>query len=174
MKTALLVIDVQKGMFLPPTPAFRGDEVVARIGGLLSEARARKLPVFHVQHDGGPGDVLAHGAEGWQIHPGVAPAAGEPVTEKRYCNSFQETDLRDRLAAQGIERLIMAGLQTEYCVDTTCRAAAAQGYKVVLVADAHTTFDSSVLPAEKIIAHHNQTLAGGGFCELKPAAKIEF
>jgi nicotinamidase-related amidase len=174
MKTALLVIDVQKGMFLPPAPAFRGDEVVERIGGLLAAARARKLPVFHVQHDGGPGDVLARGSEGWQIHAGVAPTGNEPVTEKRYCSSFQETDLQSRLAEQGIERLIMAGLQTEFCVDTTCRAAAARGYKVVLVADAHTTFDSSVLTAEKIIAHHNQTLAGGGFCELKPAAKVEF
>ena len=106
MKTALLIIDVQKGMFLPPAPAFRGEEVVARIGGLLGAARARKVPVYHVQHDGGPGDVLAHGTEGWQIHAAVAPSAGEPVTEKRYCNSFQQTDLRDRLAAehrQGID-----------------------------------------------------------------------
>ena len=174
MRTALLVIDVQKGMFMPPGPAFRGDEVVGRIGGLLAEARARKLPVLHVQHDGGPGDVLAHGTEGWQIHAGAAPQSGEPVVEKRHCNSFQETDLGARLGAQGIERLIVAGLQTEYCIDTTCRAAAAEGYKVVLVSDAHTTFDSAILPAEKIIAHHNQTLQGGGFCELKPAAKIEF
>jgi len=173
MRTALLVIDVQRGMFMPPSPAFRGDEVVGRIGGLLAEARARKLPVLHVQHDGGPGDVLAHGTEGWQIHAGAAPQSGEPVVEKRHCNSFQETDLGARLGAQGIERLIVAGLQTEYCIDTTCRAAA-EGYKVVLVSDAHTTFDSAILPAEKIIAHHNQTLQDGGFCELKPAAKIEF
>jgi nicotinamidase-related amidase len=174
MRSALVVVDVQQGMFMPPTPAFQGEAVVERITGLLARARAQKLPVIHIQHDGGPGDVLAHGSQGWQPHGGVAPAPGEPIVEKRYCSAFQETDLGSRLAAAGIERIIVAGLQTEFCIDTTCRAAMALGLKVVLVSDAHTTFDTPDLSAAQIIAHHNRTLSGGGFCELQPAAKIEF
>jgi nicotinamidase-related amidase len=173
MQSALLVVDVQQGMFMPPTPAFQGEAVVERIGGLLARARAQKLPVIHVQHDGGPGDVLERGSQGWQIHPGIIVAAGEPIVEKRYCSSFQETDLGSRLAAAGIERIVVAGLQTEFCIDTTCRAAAALGLKVVLVSDAHTTFDSPGLSAAQIIAHHNRTLQGGGFCELQPTSSVQ-
>ena len=70
------------------------------------------------------------------------------------------------MAAAGIERVIVAGLQTEFCIDTTCRAAMAPGLRVVLVSDGHTTFDTPDLSAAQIIAHHNRTLAGGGFCAL--------
>ena len=171
MRSALLVIDVQKGMFLPPTPAFQEEAVVGRIAGLLTRARSAGLPIIHVQHDGGQGDVLAHGTPGWEIDPRVAPSSGEPVVEKRFCSAFQETDLQSRLAATGIGCLVVAGLQTEYCIDTTCRAAFALGYKVLLVSDAHTTFDSPALSAAQIIAHHNATL-GGPFCELKRADEI--
>jgi nicotinamidase-related amidase len=173
MRSALLVVDVQQGLFRPPTPAFQGEAVVERIGGLLARARTQSLRVIHVQHDGGPGDVLAHGSQGWQIHPGITIAEGEPIIEKRYCSAFQETDLGARLAAAGIERIIVVGLQTEFCIDTTCRAAMGLGLKVVLVSDAHTTSDTPTLSAAQIIAHHNRTLEGGGFCELQPAASVQ-
>jgi nicotinamidase-related amidase len=90
MRSALLVVDVQQGMFMPPTPAFQGEAVVEKIAGLLARARAQNLPVIHVQHDGGPGDVLERGSQGWQIHPGITIAAGEPTIEKRYCSAFQK------------------------------------------------------------------------------------
>ena len=173
MRSALVVIDVQRGMFMPPSPAYRGEEIVQRITDLLRRARARKVPVIHVQHDGGPGDVLAHGSQGWLLHESVSPAAGEKVVEKRHCSAFQDTALQTELSVARAKRLVIAGLQTEFCVDTTCRAASALGYKVVLASDAHTTFDSSVLSAADIIAHHNKTL-GGTFCELVPAHSIEF
>jgi nicotinamidase-related amidase len=174
MRSAFIVIDVQRGMFMPPTPAYCSEEVAARIAALLARARAGGTPIFHVQHDGGPGDVLERGSEGWHLHPTVAPSVGEPIVEKRYCSAFQDTPLAERLSEAGIERLILAGLQTEFCIDTTCRAAAALGYKVVLVSDAHTTFDSPVLPAAQIIAHHNRVLQGGAFCELAPAMAVKF
>jgi nicotinamidase-related amidase len=172
LQSALLVIDVQRGMFLPPAPAHCGEEILGRIAGLLARARAAELPVLHVQHDGGPGDVLEHGTEGWLIHPAVAPAKSEPVVEKRYCSAFQGTSLQSLLDERGVRRLIIGGLQTEFCIDTSCRAATALGYKVVLASDSHTTFDSPVLPAASIIAHHNRTL-GAAFCTLAPAADIE-
>jgi nicotinamidase-related amidase len=171
--TGLVVIDVQQGLFPPSRPAYRGAEVVARIAALLARARARQVPIFHVQHDGGPGDVLARGSAGWAMHDAVRPIADEPVIEKRHCSAFQETDLHERLVRAGIDSIVIAGLQTEYCVDTTCRAASALGFRVTLAADAHTTFDTSVLTAAQIIAHHNRTL-DGGFVELAAAAEIAF
>ena len=173
MSNALVIIDVQQGMFTFRLPLHRGDEIVERIAGLLERARAAQMPIFHVQHDGGPGHPLAKGSPGWAHHAAVAPQHGEPVIEKQQSSAFHDTDFHAQLQAKGIDQLIIAGIQTEMCVDSTCRAAVALGYRVVLVADAHSTFDSPVLPAESIIAHHNQTL-GGRFAELRAAADMSF
>jgi nicotinamidase-related amidase len=169
---ALVVIDVQQGLFPPSRPAYRGAEVVTRIAALLARARARRVPIFHIQHDGGPGHILARGSAGWAVHEAVCPIVGEPVIEKRHCSAFQETDLYERLVRAGIDKIVLAGLQTEYCVDTTCRAASALGFRIILASDAHTTFDTNVLSAAQIIAHHNHTL--DGFVELAAAAEIDF
>jgi nicotinamidase-related amidase len=59
------------------------------------------------------------------------------------------------------------------CVDSACRAATALGYRVVLVSDGHTTWDSPALPAERIIAHHNRTL-GRGFAEISTVKDVGF
>ena len=87
-------------------------------------------------------------------------AAGEPVTEKWAASSFYKTDLDQQLRAAGIDTLVIAGLQSEFCIDTACRVAQSLGYKVTLAADAHSTFDNPILPADKIIAHHNRLLSG--------------
>ena len=173
MRTALLVVDVQQGMFdAPDSPAHEGEAVVARISALLQRARSQGVPVVHVQHEDDPGDPLERGTEGWRFHPAVAPLAGEVVIAKSHCSAFQGTTLHDTLSRQEIGRIVVAGLQTQFCVDTACRVARTLGYEVVLAADAHTTFDTPILTAPQIIAHHNRTLRG--FAAIKPAAEIEF
>ena len=173
MSTALVIIDLQQGMFTDEVAPYRGDEVLQCAGDLLKRARASHVPIFHVQHDGGSGDILCKGSVGWQHHPAVAPKVGEPVIEKRYSSAFHETDFHNHLQEAGVDRLVIAGMQTEYCVDSACRAAAALGYRVVLVSDAHTTFDSPVLTADRIVEHHNRTL-NGGFVELSASNEIQF
>lgn len=66
----------------------------------------------------------------------------------------------ERLTEAGIEELAITGMKTEFCVDTTCRAAPGLGIPTVLIADAHTTMDNDSLTAAQIIQHHNITLAG--------------
>jgi nicotinamidase-related amidase len=173
MASALMIVDVQQGMFCLPSLPHRGEEVVRRIAGLLDRARAEGVPVVHIQHDSGPGDVLAKGSPGWPHHPMVAPRAGEMVVEKRHSSAFHDTDLHRRLSEAGIDRLVVAGMQTEMCVDSACRGAVALDYRVVLVADAHTTYDTPVLGADLIIAHHNRLL-GDGFVELVEAEQVRF
>jgi nicotinamidase-related amidase len=160
MPTALLSIDIQQGLFTPPLAPHQGDAIVARIASVLYRARAQHVPIFHVQHDGGAGNALAKGSPGWHHHPSVAPRAGEVVIEKRRSSAFHGTDLHARLSRLGIDHLVIAGLQTEYCVDSACRAAVALDYRVTLVEDGHTTFATPLLPAPQIIAHHNHTLDG--------------
>ncbi len=170
---ALMVIDVQQAMFaLDPKP-HDGEAVVTRIAELLSRARAASVPIFYVQHDGGPGNAFDKNGAGFAFRPEIAPCRGDSVTVKRRCNSFQDTDLDAKLRAADIDRLVVCGMQTEYCVDTAVRAAVERGYKVTVASDAHTTFDSKVLPAENIRAHHNETW-NGSFAALKPAADVAF
>jgi nicotinamidase-related amidase len=173
MPTALVIVDVQQGMFTYRPALYRGEEVLRRIGSLLDRARAGSVPVFHVQHDGGLGHVLAKGSAGWPHHPVVAPQAGETIIEKRHSSAFHDTEFHALMKALRIDRLVIAGMQTEMCVDSACRTAAALGYRVVLAADAHTTFDSPVLPAELIIAHHNYALASG-IADVSVAREIQF
>ncbi len=173
MTTALVIIDMQQGMFTEAFAPYRGEEVLRRCADLLARARAARIPVFHVQHDGGPGDSLGKGTPGFPHHPAVAPKTDEPVVVKQNISAFHGTDFDTRLKKAGIDRLVIAGMQTEMCVDTACRAAKALGYEVVLAADAHTTFDNKVLPAERIVAHHNNSL-DGAFARLSNAADIGF
>ena len=82
------------------------------------------------------------------------------VFTKRYPSCFRDTVLLRELNQRGIKQLVIAGMKTEFCVDTTCRAAPELGFRTVLISDAHTTMDNDCLSASDIIAHHNSTLAG--------------
>ncbi len=168
----LMIIDVQQAMFGGPQP-FHGDTVVARIADLLGRARAARTPVFFVQHDGGPGDPFDKNGPGFAFHPALAPQPGEPITVKRRNSGLYETDLDATLKAAGIDALVICGMQTEYCVDATVRSAFDRFYRVTVVADAHTTFDSELLPAATIIAH-TQHIWNGRFARLKTADEIVF
>jgi nicotinamidase-related amidase len=163
---ALLVIDVQMFGFMEDSLVYAGESLIARISDLIARAREAGVPVIYVQHCGAEGEIGEPGSPAWEIHPAIAPAKGEPVVQKRHPDAFQETTLQTELESRSIKRLVVAGMQTEYCVDTTCRRAYSLGYDVTLVSDAHSTWDTEHLTASQIIAHHNATL-GGWFVTLK-------
>ena len=173
--TALLIIDVQVGMFRSPiiSPVHEGDAILARIGSLISKARVAQLPVFYIRHGGSKGHPLEAGTNSWHIHPAIAPTDGDVVVDKLTPDSFKNTSLHDELQSRKVKRLIVAGIQTEYCVDTTCRRAFSLGYEVVLISDAHSTWNTDVLSADQIIAHHNKTL-GGTVATLQTQSETEF
>jgi nicotinamidase-related amidase len=173
--TALLVIDVQVNLM---KDAYHRDDILRTIGLLLDRARASATQVMYVQHNDDPGGDLETDTPGWQIHPAVAPRAGEVVIQKASPDGFHQTRLQEELEARGIKRLVVVGGQTEYCVDTTARRAVSQGYDVLLVSDAHTTFDSKTLTAEQIIAFYNHASngfwAGDHVLRVRPASEIRF
>jgi len=163
---AVVVIDVQNAILDSPDAARPAetraalDAVVGKIAKLIAWARAKSIPVLFVQHDGAQGHRLERGTPGWQLRPEVAPAQSEPIIRKTACDSFFETTLADELAARKISELIVAGCQTEYCVDTSVRRAVSLGYDATLIADGHMTSDSGGLTFDQIIAHHNALLDG--------------
>jgi nicotinamidase-related amidase len=172
--TALLVVDVQVGMFDGPDgPVHGGEHLLEKVAALIRKARDAGASVIYVQHCEGAGEIFEPDTRWWQIHPSIAPLDGEPVVEKRTPDSFLDTKLAEELEARGINRLVLTGMQTEYCVDTTCRRAFGLGYDVTLVKDAHGTWDTDRLTATQIVAHHNEVL-GGSFARVVEADAGEF
>ena len=173
--TALVIIDVQKGLI---GEAYQGDEVLEHINILLAKARASGTPVIYVQHDGPRGHGLEVGTDGWQISPVIAPQESEPIVHKRASDAFHSTSLRQELDRRHIRNLIVAGGETQYCIDTTVRRATTYSYEVTLVGDAHTTCGCDTLTSAQIIAFYNEILDGfqTDTCHIivKPTHEIVF
>lgn len=169
---ALMVIDVQQGLF--DEGAFEPERLLTHLKTLIDHARSSHVPVIYVQHNEDPqyGGSLVPGKPAHAIHPSVAPQAGDAIIQKFNPSSFQDTNLQDVLAKQGIKRLVLSGMQTEMCVDSTCRDAYGRGYNVTIASDAHSTMDNGVLTADQIINHTNATLRM--FAKIKPTAEITF
>jgi len=175
MSTALLVIDVQRGLFDADPRPFEADAVVARINALTARARAANVPVLFVQHESA---TLPYGSEPWQFERGLHVEPRDAVLRKTTADSFLRTDLQELLASWSVERVVVCGFASEFCIDTTTRRAVALGYAVTVAADAHTTHDKPHATAAQIQAHENATLADltsfGPRIEAVPSDRITF
>jgi nicotinamidase-related amidase len=172
MSSALVIVDVQKGMFPAGAAVYKGKSLISTIQTLLGKARAAGVPVIYIQHNAPAGKPLEKGREGWEIHEGIKPRSGDVIVQKTTPDSFFNTILERVLNNIGINHLYLTGIQTEACVDTTCRSAFGKGYKVTLISDAHSTWDSGELTAQQIINHHNAVLRWFG--DVYPSREIEF
>lgn len=172
MKTAFVIIDVQNIMFEYEGGVSNGDVVVDNIQSLLVRARGKSIPVIFIQHtaDEGP---FKPGNDLWEIHEKIKPLDDEIVIRKYSWDSFLDTALDDKLKTLGTGKLIIAGMQTEFCVDTTIRRAYSAGYtENIVVSDGHATFDTEELTGAQIVSHHN-SIWGGRFATLKTSSEIE-
>jgi nicotinamidase-related amidase len=150
--TALLVVDVQNRVV---EGACNRDAVVANIAGLVEKARSERVPVVWVQHSS---EQLARGSAGWQIVSELTPSPAEPLVEKNYGDSFENTSLEAVLSGLAVGCLFIAGAQTDACIRSTLHGAFVRGYDVTLVSDAHTTEDHTAWgapPPGQVIAHTN-------------------
>ncbi|ORM65475.1 cysteine hydrolase [Pantoea rodasii] len=173
-KKALLIIDMQHGLFFAPQQPFAAEITLANVNILIEHARGKNIPIFAARHTGPEGSPFAENSPLTQLIPQMAiNAERDAMFVKRYPNCFRDTTLLASLQQAGIEELVIVGMKTEFCVDTTCRAAADLGFRVTLISDAHTTVDNGQISAQQIIAHHNQTLAGP-FVQLATAADYPF
>jgi isochorismate hydrolase len=150
--TALIVIDAQNGVLVG---CHDRDGVVANIAGLVERARAQDVPVVWVQHSD---DELEPGSEEWQYAPELVRRDTEPLVHKLYGDSFEDTELEERLAERGVGRLVVTGAQTDACIRATLHGGLVRGYDMTLVGDAHTTEDLTAYgapPPAQVIAHTN-------------------
>lgn len=171
---ALLVIDMQTALV---AGAYHEAEVLSAINIAIGNARGARAPVIFIQHNHQSFEPLMRGRDGWQIHPELQREADDLVIEKEASDAFYRTTLEDELKALGITCLVVGGMQTEFCVDATCRAALSRDLDVLLIGDGHTTGPSHLSAAE-IINHHNAILPNlahpGVSIRLQAAADIVF
>jgi nicotinamidase-related amidase len=173
---ALIVIDMQQGSFGPATPRHDAAGLVARLNRLAREVRTDGGAVIFVQHDGPPGDPHHPDEPGWRLLPALEVRPDDSIVHKRSCDAFLDTALEAVLRETGIDRLIITGCATDYCVDTTVRSALARGWPTIVPSDGHTTVDRPHLSAVQIIAHHNAIwadfLAPNGPARVCPCAEM--
>jgi len=170
--TALLVIDAQQGLLDGETAVPDAIGVIHRIRTVLAAARSAGALVVHLQNDGTPGTLDEPGMPGWFIHPKVAPEPSELLLRKSRDDGFDGTELADILARNQVRRIAVVGLLSEMCVSATVRGALARGFHVVLVRDAHATYNLDDIPAAIVarVAEH----ALGDAVELIDAASVTF
>lgn len=141
-RTALLVIDVQRGMDDPELPPRNNPDCEANIEALLAAWRAAGRPVVFVRHDSTRADSpLRPGQPGNDLKPVVS---GEPdlLVAKRTNSAFLgDPDLHGWLQARGVRGVAVTGVQTNYCCEATARMASDLGYETLFVLDATHTFD---------------------------------
>jgi nicotinamidase-related amidase len=150
--TALLVVDVQNGVV---EGAHQRDAVVTNVGHLVEKARRQRVPVVWVQHSD---EHLTRESDEWRIVPELTPGDAEPLIEKNYGDSFEDTTLETVLSSLGVGRLVVVGAETDACIRSTLHGAFVRGYDATLVSDAHTTGDQTAWgapPPGQVIAHTN-------------------
>ena len=168
MATALLVIDVQKGLFEKSTPIYRADLLLENINHLIDHARRECAPVFFIQHSSPK--TLEKGSEGWKFHPRIQPLAEETIIHKLHPNPFEDTNLQELLHNSNVDKVVVTGLVTHGCVKATCLGAMECGFKVVLVSDGHSSFSKD---AAQLIGEWNAALHEKG-ADVVKSREVEF
>ncbi len=151
----LLIIDMQNGMFTKKTPRYDSINVINHINAIAEKIRKKSGKVIFIQHDGNTDDGYIPNTKEWELIPDITKTHSDVIIHKTACDSFYHTDLEQYLRENSIERLIITGCATDYCVDTTIKAATSKDYYVIVPSDGHTTADRPSISAKQVIDHYN-------------------
>jgi nicotinamidase-related amidase len=176
---ALIVIDVQQAFDDPVWGDRDNLDAEANIGVLVDAWSAAGRPIVLVRHDSvEPGSPLASGTPGNAFKDVVADVPHELLVAKQVNSAFYgEPDLHGWLAARDIRQLVICGIQTNMCVETTARMAGNLGYDVTVPLDATHTFDLEGpggvrLTADELARATAVNLEGGGFARVRSTAEV--
>jgi len=165
---ALLIIDVQQGLFRKSTPIYKAEELLHNIITLADRAHHAGVPVFYVQHS--DQKALVKGSQDWQLHSELHPSVADKSIHKSHGNAFEDTILSQELSSRNIDSLVVTGLVTHGCVRATCIGAKNLGYRVILVKDGHSSYSKQ---AAQLIEEWNRKLSSENV-ELRLVAEIGF
>lgn len=166
MKSALLVIDIQN--LLVEEKPYAIEERLALWQDSITKVRQAGLEIIYVRQND---EELVKGTADWEIHSTVAPLASEKIFDKTFNSAFKETNLHEYLQEKGIEQLIIMGMATNFCIDTTIKIAYELGYKVAVIQDGTTTSYSGKLDARDLIDHY-QNIWSWNFAQVDKLENI--
>ena len=172
IRNALVLIDTQVNMFDPEHPVAGAEDLLERLAELLGRARVAHMLVAFVRNCGGALDPDVRGTPGWEIHPDLQPLDGELIFDKTTPNAFETTSLAEDLKARGIKRLVIAGLQSDFCIRETTLGALDRGFEVTLISNGHSTYDAGDIPAAEVTATVNAELDGRVRLEMAHDANL--
>ncbi|MEG0915738.1 MAG: cysteine hydrolase family protein [Myroides sp.] len=178
MSKALIVIDIQNDYFENGAiELVKPIEASLNARKLVDFFRTKNLPVVHIQHLSADANlpIFVPGTFGSEIHENVKPQDGEKVIQKYYPNSFKETDLLDYLKSKGITEVVVTGMMTHMCIDSTTRAAKDLGFDCTVIGDACASRDLEIngktVKAEDV---HNAFLSALTFFYAKVQSTEEY
>ena len=176
-KTALLVIDVQKGLDDPSLGKRNNPDAEANIALLLSEWRKHELPVIHIRHCSvEPNSPLRPELPGNEFKEEAQPLPGEKQFSKSVNSAFIGTGLEKYLQEHDISSLVIVGLTTDHCVSASTRMAADLGFDVTLISDATAAHEregyDGVLYSADDIHKINLVSLDGEFCTVRSTEEI--
>ena len=176
-KTALLVIDVQKGLNDPSLGKRNNPDAESNIALLLSGWRAHALPAIHIQHCSvKPNSPLRPELPGNAFKEEAQPLPEEKQFSKSSNSAFIGTGLEKYLQEQGISSLVIVGLTTDHCVSASTRMASDLGFDVTLISDATAAFEregyDGVLYSAEDIHNINLVSLDGEFCMVRSTAEV--
>ena len=155
----LLVVDMQK--CLVDEELYDYNSFVEKTVKLNDAARKNRVEVIYVQHDAGPGSGLSAGDDGFEIADQVSPEEGEKVFVKTINSCFGNKEFKEYMEQQEDKRLMVIGLQTNYCIDATVKSAFERGYEVIIPEGTNSTFDNDYMTGETTVQYYNEDVWDG-------------
>lgn len=159
----LLIVDTQKAITNDKLYQFELFESCVK--ELINTARQKDIEVIYIRHDDGVGNELTKGNNGFEIYDGFKPLEGEKIFDKTVNSAFKDTGLLEYLKQKKESTIIVAGLQTDYCIDATIKAGFEHGFKMIVPANANTTVDNPYMSAEQSYKYHNEFLWNRRYAE---------
>lgn len=162
----LLVVDMQKGIADEELYAY--DSFMEKTASLVETARKNNVEVVYVRHDAGEGSGMTAGDEAFEIVDEVAPKAGEKVFVKTINSCFGNRDFKAYMEQQEDRRLMIIGLQTNWCIDATVKSAFERGYEVIIPEGTNSTFDNDYMDGETTVRYYNEEIWPDSFTDVIP------
>jgi nicotinamidase-related amidase len=128
--------------------------------------------VIYVRHDDGAGSDLELNTRGWQIYEQIAPAPGEKIFDKRFNSAFRKTGLKDYLDQKEYHTIILTGMQTDYCIDATCKVGFEYGFDIIIPEDTVTTFDNGLLTAKQLNDYYLHKIWNKRYAKVKSFQEV--
>ena len=162
-KMVLLVVDTQKA--ITRTDLYNFSVFENNVKKLISAARENGVEVIYIRHDDGAGAELTKGTVGFEIYEGFKPEPGEAIFDKTVNSPFKGTGLLEYLQGKKEQTVIVAGLQTDYCIDATVKCGFEHGFHMIVAAGANSTFDNAYMSAEASCRYYNEFMWKGRYAE---------